>query len=107
MPLLVLFLFDQQSKDRRNIFGEYIKQTAHISVVFLNMIKRFYAYEENLSVIWLFEIKITAQTAHKPWSNAVNWKLLWSTPAVNDAGLQATSTGDLEEMQLFSLLFFF
>lgn len=106
MQLLVLFLFDQQSKDRRNIFGQYIKQTAHISVVFFLLIKRFYAYEENLSVIWLFELKITAQTAHKPWSNAVNWKLLWSTPAVND-GLQATSTGDLEEMQLFSLLFFF
>lgn len=51
MQLLVLFLFDQQSKDRRHIFGEYIKQTAHISVVFLNMIKRFYAYEENLSVL--------------------------------------------------------
>lgn len=96
------------SPKTEDIFGEYIKQTAHISVVFfLNMIKTFYAYEENLSVIWLFELKITAQTAHKPWSNVVNWKLLWSTPAVNDAGLQATSTGDLEEMQLFSLLFFF
>lgn len=52
MQLLVLFLFDQQSKDRRNIFGEYIKQTAHISVVFFFLlIKRFYAYEENLSVL--------------------------------------------------------
>lgn len=105
MQLLVLFLFDQQSKDRRNIFSEYIKQTAHISVVFFLLIKRFYAYEENLSVLTVWA-KNHSTDCHKPWSNAVNWKLLWSTPAVND-GLQATSTGDLEEMQLFSLLFFF
>lgn len=105
MQLLVLFLFDQQSKDRRNIFSEYIKQTAHISVVFFYWLKDF-MHMRRIYQYWLFELKITAQTAHKPWSNAVNWKLLWSTPAVND-GLQATSTGDLEEMQLFSLLFFF
>lgn len=106
MQLLVLFLFDQQSKDRRNIFGEYIKQTAHISVVFFFYWLKDFMHMRRIYQYWLFELKITAQTAHKPWSNAVNWKLLWSTPAVND-GLQATSTGDLEEMQLFSLLFFF
>lgn len=106
MQLLVLFLFDQQSKDRRNIFGQYIKQTAHISVVFFFYWLKDFMHMRRIYQYWLFELKITAQTAHKPWSNAVNWKLLWSTPAVND-GLQATSTGDLEEMQLFSLLFFF
>lgn len=106
MQLLVLFLFDQQSKDRRNIFSEYIKQTAHISVVFFFYWLKDFMHMRRIYQYWLFELKITAQTAHKPWSNAVNWKLLWSTPAVND-GLQATSTGDLEEMQLFSLLFFF
>lgn len=106
MQLLVLFLFDQQSKDRRNIFGQYIKQTAHISVVFFFYWLKDFMHMRRIYQYWLFELKITAQTAHKPWSNAVNWKLLWSTPAVND-GLQATSTGDLEEMQLFTLLFFF